>query len=161
MLTRRRVGPTLAAALAATPAIAQTAIHPAEDYRRAANLFRSGRRDEAVYWLYRGQYRYRVHLAARPGLARDGDPALFASLSESVGRPINEYAFGDLPALLAILDRVIAEARAEDDGFTPKAQFPGAHRGTLAGLAALRDQIDWSRDAIRAQRLRNGLSNRN
>lgn len=161
MPDRRRFGFLLAAAFAAKPAAAQAAIHPAEDYRRAAELFQSGRQDEAVYRLYRGQYRYRAHLAARPDLRRDGDPALFASLSETVGAPINRYAFGDIPGLLNILDRVIAEARSQDDPFTPKAQFAEAHRRTLAGLVAMRDEIDRTREQIRAQRLRNGLPNRN
>ena len=57
---------------------------------------------------------YGVHHLLRP----DADPALFASLSEVVGRPINEYAFGDIPALAATIDRVLAWHAANDDPFT-------------------------------------------
>ena len=42
--------------------------HPAGYYRRAADLMRAGRRDEAVFVFYLGQLRYRTHLAARPDL---------------------------------------------------------------------------------------------
>ncbi len=161
MFSRRLFISAIAAAIAApTWALAQSAGHPAEDYKRAAGLFGSGRKDEAVYWFYRGQYRYRTHLAARPNLRRDGDPALFASLNETVGRPINEYAFGDIPRLLQTLDRVIAEARSEDDPFTPKAEFAAAHQRTLAGITGMRNEIDQTRETIRAQRTRNGLPNR-
>ena len=160
MLTRRIFAFALAAAPIAAPARAQSGGHPAEEYKRAAGLFRAGQRDEAVYWFYRGQYRFRVHLTARPNLPPDGDRALFASLSESVGRPINEYAFGDIPQLLRTLDRVIAEARATDDPFTPKSEFAAAHQRTLSGLQSMRDDIDRTRDQIRAQRLKNGLPNR-
>ncbi len=134
--------------------------HPSEDYRRAADLFKRGQRGEAVYWLYRGQLRYRVHLAARPGLPPDGDPALFASLSEVVGRPINEWAFGDIPALAGTLGRVLAWHAANDDPFTPKAQFGSAHAQMRAGLEGLRSQVLAEQDQIRTQRRANGLPNR-
>lgn len=160
MTTRRQFSIAFAAALAAAPALAQNANHPAEDYKRAANLFRAGRQDDAVYWFFHGQYRYRAHLIARPALPRDGDPALFASLSQSIGKPINEYAFGDIPRLLQTLDRVIAEAQSQDDAFTPKSEFAAAHQRTLAGLISMRDEIDRTRDQIRAQRTKNGLPNR-
>jgi hypothetical protein len=94
--------------------------HPSEYYRLAARLFWAGRKNEAVFWLYAGQLRYRAYLAAQPALAPDGAPALFSSLSETVGRPIDEYAFGDIPALCETLDRVIAWDAAHVDPFAPR-----------------------------------------
>lgn len=135
--------------------------HPAEDYRRAADLFRAGRREEATELFYRGQLRARVHLAARPDLPPSGDPALFASLNESLGRPINEWAAGDLPMLVAALDRVLAWHAANDDPHTPKASFPEAHASVRAGLERLRAYFADNADDIRAQRRANGLPNRN
>src|SRR4030095_3345483 len=70
--------------------------HPAAFYILASKLFGDGKKDEAVFWFYAGQLRYRFYLKANPGLNPSGDPALFASLSETVGRPVNEYAFGDI-----------------------------------------------------------------
>ncbi len=135
--------------------------HPAEYYRRAAALFKDGRQDDAVFVFYLGQLRYRTHLKARPALKRDGDPALFASLSEVVGRPLNEYAFGDIPALARTIEAVLAYDAANPDGFTPPMQFHEAHAAVREGLSGLRRQILAEQDQIRAQRARNGLVNRN
>src|SRR5262245_1763464 len=65
--------------------------HPAAYYILASKLFAEGKKEEAVFWFYAGQLRYRFYLKAMPGLDPSGDPALFASLSETVGRPLNEY----------------------------------------------------------------------
>lgn len=144
-----------AAIAACGPALARAG-HPAEDYRLAAQLFSAGRRDEATYQFYLGQFRFRLYLKAYP----NGDPALFASLSASVGRLINEWAFGDVPKLVSILDRVIATASSLDDPYTPRAQFPAAYAETLAGLRRLRNQTLAQRAYIRRERERNGLPNR-
>jgi hypothetical protein len=135
--------------------------HPAEYYRRAAQLFGTGRKDDAVFIFYLGQLRYRAHLSARRDLKPDGDPALFASLSEVVGRPVNEYAFGDIPALARTIDAVLAYDRANPDRFTPPATFPQAHAGVRDGLVTMRAQMLPDRDKIRATRAGKGLENRN
>jgi hypothetical protein len=147
----------------ATPAeiAALAGQHPAEYYRRAARLFGSGRKDDAIFVFYLGQLRYRVHLSARRDLKADGDPALFASLSEVVGRPLNEYAFGDIPALARTIDAVLAYDKANPDRFTPPASFPQAYAGVREGLGAMRTQMLTDADKIRATRRRNGLENRN
>ena len=134
--------------------------HPAAYYKRAGELFGSGRRDDAVFVFYLGQLRFRTHLRARPNLKPDGDPALFASLSEVVGRPINEYAFGDLEQLDETLLAVMAWDRANPDRFTPAAEFPEAHRQQREGMQAFRKQILMQADSIRRQRAANGLENR-
>src|SRR6266513_48400 len=36
--------------------------HPSAYYGYAARLFREGKKDEAVFWFYVGQLRYRFHL---------------------------------------------------------------------------------------------------
>lgn len=135
--------------------------HPAGYYRRAADLFRAGKRDEAVFIFYLGQLRYRTHLTARPELPRDRDAAAFASLSEVVGRPINEYAFGDLPALDRTLKAVMAYDAARPDAFTPPDRYPQATRTIRTGMEAFRQKLVADAEQIRAARLRNGLTNRN
>lgn len=168
LLSRRLVLAGLAG-LAAAPAGAGEADllrgvegdHPAGYYRRAADLFREGRRDEAVFVFYLGQLRYRTHLAARPDLPRDRDAALFASLSEVVGRPVNEYAFGDIPALDRTLKAVMAYDAAHPDTFTPPAHYPQATRSIREGLELFRQKLVTEADQIRAMRTRNGLPNRN
>jgi hypothetical protein len=135
--------------------------HPAEYYRRAAALFGEGARDNAVFLFYLGQLRYRAHLAARRELRPDGDPALFASLSEVVGRPLNEYAFGDIPLLARTIEAVLAWDLANPDRFTPPAEFPEAWAGVRSGLSAMQKHILAEAASIRAKRKERGLENRN
>ncbi len=46
-----------------------------------------------------GQLRFRAYLAANPSVDPSGAPALFSAIMETLGPPINGYAFGDIPAL--------------------------------------------------------------
>jgi hypothetical protein len=137
-----------------------TEAHPAALYMLAADLFEQGERDRAVFWFYVGQLRYRFHLAASPQLDPTGDPALFSSLSESVGRPINEYAFGDLQALDATLGVVLEWDAANDNRLTSKSAMATAWNDTRAGLEGLRRMLREDADEIRATRQANGLENR-
>jgi hypothetical protein len=169
MMDRRKVLGALAA-LAAGPALAQQSReqiaaglngqNPAAYYQSAMTLFRAGRREEATFIFYLGQLRYRTHLAARPELPPSGDPALFGSLSEVVGRPINEWAFGDLPAALRTIDAVLAYDARDPDTFTPPDQFKAAHNSTREGMRGFRRQMAAQAQDIKRQRTANGLENR-
>ena len=82
---------------------------PSYFYILAGKLFAAGKKDDAVFWFYAGQLRYRVYLVVnKDKLEPSGDPALFASLSEEIGSPLNEYAFGDIPQLAKSIDGVVA-----------------------------------------------------
>jgi len=81
--------------------------HPAAYFILAAKKYEEGKRDDATFWFYAGQIRYRAYLLSRPKLDPSGDPALFTSLMQQVGRPINEYAFGDTEQLAKIVDRAL------------------------------------------------------
>ena len=134
--------------------------HPAAYYELAAQLLGSGEKDEAVFWFYAGQLRYRVHLTCHPDLKPDGDPALVASLSETVGPPINEHAFGDPPNLAATLDKVLAWDEATTNGFTSKGDCADAVASQRAGLGDLRQYVVDNADDIRRAREKNGLPTR-
>ena len=134
--------------------------HPAAYYVLAGKLFTDSARDEAVFWFYAGQLRYRFHLAANPQLPPSGDPALFASFSQVLGAPINEYAFGDLPQLTATIDKVLAWDERTDNGFTSKSAHDAMWKDIRGGLIKMREYIDTNGDKIRAQRKQNGLENR-
>ena len=134
--------------------------HPAAYYILASKLFESGEKDDAVFWFYAGQLRYRFHLTANPDLPPSGDAALFASLSEVVGRPINEYAFGDLAQLTATIDKVLAWDERSANGYTSKTTHAAALKGIRDGLGQMRTGIVENGDKIRAQRKQNGLENR-
>ena len=134
--------------------------HPATYYVLAGKLLESGQKDDAVFWYYAGQLRYRFHLAANPKLDPSGDPALFSSFTSVIGQPVNEYAFGDLPSLHATLQRVLAWDKANKNGFTSTQKNAQAWNDTRAGLEKLIAYIDGHADEIKQQRKANGLDNR-
>ncbi|MFC4256463.1 hypothetical protein GRI97_09950 [Altererythrobacter xixiisoli] len=134
-------------------------VHPATLYQLAGQLMAQGRRDEAVKWFYVGQLRYRFLLAANPS-ARAKDEPLFASLSESVGRPVNEYAFGDVDAAVKEIDAALAWDAANPNAITPKDGHAAELAELRAGLQKMRDDMVAQKDLIRETRTRNGLENR-
>jgi len=134
--------------------------HPAAYYILASKLFAAGHKDEAVFWFYAGQLRYRFYLKSTPGLDPSGDPALFASLSESVGRPLNEYAFGDIPKLAKTIDEVLKWDQDHPNGFTSKTAHAQDLTEIRDGLVKLRDHILQNQEDIARQRKANGLTNK-
>jgi len=136
--------------------------HPTAFYILAQKLFTAGQKDDAVFWFYAGQLRYRVYLVVnKDKLPADGDPALFASLSEEIGRPINEYAFGDIPQLAKTIDAVIAWDQSHPNALTPRDKYKSQYEQIVAGLTQMRDQVLKQADSIRKTRTANGLENRN
>jgi hypothetical protein len=169
MIARRTILATLAAAFLSTAAHADATAdlvaplngkHPSAYYETALKIFNSGKREEAVFVFYLGQLRYRTLLAAKPDLPPDQDPALFDALSESVGRPLNEYAFGDIAGADKILQAVLDYDTANPDTFTPPSQFPEAAAKTREGMEKFRKYMQDNAADIRAQRKANGLENR-
>jgi hypothetical protein len=136
--------------------------HPTAFYILAQKLFIAGQKDDAVFWFYAGQLRYRVYLLVnKHSLDPSGDPALFASLSEDVGRSINEYAFGDIPQLAKTIDAVIAWDQSHANPLTPRDKYKSQYDQIVAGLTQMRDQVLKQADSIRKTRTANGLQNRN
>ncbi len=137
-----------------------TGKHPATYYQLAASLMSAGRQDEAVFWFYAGQLRYRVHLSCIDAEKQKDEAPLFGALSESVGRPINEYAFGDPPALAATLQKVLDWDAEAENGFTSKTDCAAVLEANRKGLADVRQSVIDGADMIRAERTKNGLPNR-
>jgi hypothetical protein len=132
--------------------------HPAAYFVLATKLFEQGKRDDAVFWFYAGQLRYRAYLVANPKLDPSGDPALFVSLFSTAGPTINGYAFGDVPQLVKTIDRVLEWDAKHPDPLTPKS----AQRDEVrAGLTRLKEQVVLQREEIKIQRQMKKLENRN
>ena len=131
--------------------------HPAEYYKRAGELLQAGKKEEAVFVFYLGQLRYRTFLLANPGTE---DPTLFATLSQVTGKPINQYAFGDIPALARTIDAVLAYDTANPDTFSSPAGSAAAHASVRDGLTAMKTKMLAEADRIKADRVKNGLENR-
>jgi hypothetical protein len=134
--------------------------HPSFYYILANRLLAANRKDEAVFWFYAGQLRYRIRLACHPDLAPDVEPALFGSLQETVGRPINEYAGADPAAWAAAVERARAWDAATHNGYEPKAACAAAIADQRAGMGQLIAHLRANPDEIRRQRAANGLPNR-
>lgn len=133
--------------------------HPSAYYILASKLYDEGEREEAVFWFYAGQLRYRTHLACNPDLPADGDPALFAAFSDVLGGEINRYAFGSPETLVTTIDAVIAWDQQTPNGFAGDNDC-SAGEGILDGLEELKTYIVENADDIRAERAANGLENR-
>lgn len=116
--------------------------HPSAYFIYAGRTWDEGRRDDAVFWFYLGQLRFRFHLAAHPSLEPIGDPALFASLVATIGPPINRYAATDLPNWKKQIARALQWDEATPNLFTSKQTFHKAWQEIRAGLVKLRDDLD-------------------
>lgn len=130
--------------------------HPVAYYVLASKLFQAGDRDEAVFWFYTGQIRWRARLMGNPQLPRDGEPALFSSMSEVVGRPINEYAFGDIPALAKAIDRALDWDSRHADRMNKAPE----REKSRSGLMGMKAHLLANADSIRETRSKSGLENR-
>jgi hypothetical protein len=99
--------------------------HPVAMFLLARRLFDVGRRDEAVFWFYEGQLRWRAYLRQNPDLRGPGSPfhesegERFQRLFDTIGPEINRYALSDGAALAKTLDRVLAWDASHPDDFTP------------------------------------------
>ncbi len=135
--------------------------HPYSYVQLAVEMTKRQLNDEAVYWFYVGQLRWRFDLLARPDQKPDEGPALFGSMMEVFGEPLNKYAFGDIPKLVATWDEVLAWDAAHDNGYTSKTRYAAAWMKSRDGLKGLRAKTLADRAEIERKRAENGLENRN
>ncbi|MBI3431848.1 MAG: ankyrin repeat domain-containing protein [Hydrogenophilales bacterium] len=76
---------------------------PLELFKPSFVLFMHGRKDEAVFWFYAAQLRVRQQM-----IVNNGDRGqLMTVMLMTVGPPINNYAFQNVPRFIEILDRVL------------------------------------------------------
>lgn len=118
-------------------------LHPVAMMFLARRLFDAGRRDEAVFWFYEAQLRWKAHLSMNKD---QFEIAMFERLHADIGPDINQYAFGDPPKLLAAVDKVLDWDASHPDDFTPNGPDKDAVRKGLADfksyIVAHRDEID-------------------
>jgi hypothetical protein len=126
--------------------------HPAAMFILAKRLFDGGRRDEAVFWFYEGQLRWRALIrSTNPGGQPifNGEQDHFDVLFSDVGPDINQYAFGDIPALRKTIDSVLNWDAAHPDDMTPSGQAKDDSRD---GLKKLKDYLLAHQDEIAKKR---------
>jgi hypothetical protein len=131
--------------------------HPSVLYAYAKRLFESGQKDDAVFWFYAGQLRYRYHLAANPGLPQDLEPALLASLNATIGQTINEWAGGSTKMWVVSIDKALTWDAANANATTPKDKHAKALAETRKGLSEFRNYIANNEAEISSQRKSRGL----
>ena len=124
---------------------------PAAALELSNRLWAAGRKDDAVFFFYLGQLRFRAHLLSDP----KRDRSLFDALMAAMGPPINQYAFGDIKALIATLDRVIAWDEAHADDYATRE----GREAAKAGLKKMRGDVLARQDEIRRNRSEKGLPN--
>jgi hypothetical protein len=129
---------------------------PTAAFELTKRLWEAGRKDDAVFFFYLGQLRFRAHLLANPSSDPSSQRALFDALMAALGPPINQYAFGDIPGLIATIDRVIVW----DDGHADDYATRTARDDIKAGLRKMRDDVIAQQDDIRRKRSEKGLPNR-
>ncbi len=134
-------------------------LHPSALYVLAARLLAEGRGQEAANWMYAGQLRYRFMLRAG-GEGSADDETLFAALSETVGRPVNEYIAGDVDEWLAAMQWALDWDEANDNALTSKTEHAATLEAVRAGLLGLMAQVEANRENIPREREANGLPNR-
>jgi hypothetical protein len=129
--------------------------HPAAMFILAKRLFDAGRRDEAVFWFYEGQLRWRSLIRnANPSGQPifNGEQDHFDVLFSDVGPDINHYAFGDIPALRRAIAAVLDWDAAHADDFTPHGSAKDASR---EGLQKFSDYLLAHQDEITKKRAEN------
>jgi len=134
--------------------------HPVQMYHHAGRLLEAGDMNEAAFWFYAGQLRYRVHLMARPGLPPDRDPALFASLNSVLGQEINEYLGAHPDEWERVIERVLNWDANTPNDFTPKSEYSAEHEEVRSGLTELWEMVRNNREELQKAAADREASNR-
>jgi hypothetical protein len=115
---------------------------PSTYFALATELFRSGQKDDAAFWYYVGQLRYRFLVLAKAKASEPSEEqAHFWLLSESVGQSIYEKADQRSGALVQALDRALAWDLEQPNGYTSKSTFSAEHARARQEMLALRQRI--------------------
>ncbi|MFA5899738.1 MAG: hypothetical protein WC829_11570 [Hyphomicrobium sp.] len=156
------LGKTSAQGAVTAPAAVQELAgqNPPAYYRRADELFKEGKKDDAVFVLYLGQLHFRTYLLTHRDPDQSQAPAMFATLSQVIGKPITQYAFGDIPALARTIDAVLAYDAAHPDSVSAPTESADVHEDVRKGLAAMKVKMLSEAARIHAQREKSGLENR-
>lgn len=97
--------------------------HPVNYYIYSEQLFRAGRKDQALQWFYAGQLRYRFLRSAVPGSASSGSAALFDGLLQEFGPPVNHYGASDPPNWVKQIDAALQWDASNPNGYTSKTRY--------------------------------------
>lgn len=128
-------------------------LHPVAMFFLAKRLSDAGRMEDALFWYYEGQLRWRAHLAMNKDRMESAE---FERLVSDIGPDINKFAARHIPVWLTTIDDVLAWDAAHPDDFTPPGDAKNssrmgatdfrdyivAHRGEITQKAAEEDKQD-------------------
>lgn len=117
-------------------------IHPSGIYVLAEKLLNEGKKDDAVFWFYVGQIRFRAHLMANPNLNPSGDPAIFNAFNYKIGAPINKYAGKDPKSWASQIKKAKKWDEENPNKTTPKKENAEVYKQVLAGLDQMVQQLE-------------------
>jgi len=124
--------------------------HPAQMLQLAARLSDEGNRlDDALFWFYAGQLRWRIELACDPP-EPGGEGVVLGAMMGTLGPMINRYAASDVDNWLAMIARVLEWDARTPDPFMDQnqARCAAARSEQRSGLANLAEQIEEQREAL-------------
>jgi hypothetical protein len=131
------------------------ASHPAYYYLYAKKLFNDGAKEDALFWFYVGQLRYRFYLTVNPKLSNDAD--VFGALQETVGSVINGWAGGDPDIWAKGMQRALDWDAANDNSFTSKSLHAEDWQKIRSGLEDLKKYVLTHKAEILEKRKHRGL----
>jgi len=108
---------------------------PLELFSPAAVLFLHGKKDDAVFWFYAGQLRTRYQLVFEKG----DRGQLLTVMMMTVGAPINNYAFQDVPNLNRILERVLEWDKTAPNSFRERPHSEAEEQKIASIYAGMHD----------------------
>lgn len=112
-------------------------LHPVAMFILAKRLFDQRRGDDATFWLYEGQLRWRSRLAANSNSqGSSGERDRFGVFMQDIGPDINYCAAENVPQLTQIIDQVLAWDTTHADDPATGAQVKDAQRNGLKNLVA-------------------------
>jgi hypothetical protein len=113
--------------------------NPQAYYVYALRLFNEQKKEEALFWLYVGELRFRFAMNAEPD-ETIGWLGLLGALENRYGEPIWKWASGDVENSVRSIDDALKWDAANDNAFTSKKEHADALRKTR----------DWLKDRRRA-----------
>jgi hypothetical protein len=115
---------------------------PATYFALATELFRNNRKEEAAFWYFVGNLRYRALLLAK---AKDPDASdeqyHFWFVSQSVGQSIFKSAGRHPAALIRAIDQALEWDAEQPNGYTSKIQFQAQYERARQELLGLQQRI--------------------
>jgi hypothetical protein len=133
--------------------------HPVVYLEHAAAMLEKGKMDQAVFWYYVGQMRYRLHLMANPDLEPSGDPMVFSAMKYLVGEPVNQYAGSDPDNWIKLVRKAMQWDRNHPNLYTSKQEYTNEFEEIHEDMNKLIQYVDSHRQEIRQERALNGLDN--